>query len=160
MRNFTWNRFPVKNLLIDSLLAPIVESTYLNRDMCKFESSKKDESRWQSTDSSKAYRNTSVFKCASTYDMWLLVSFTFVQILFAMRLCIFFISFVSYIICLQKIYMSVRPRKWNLTSNLAKHQVHAITKWRCISQDKRLIASSFSTDAVRWAIGKNIVKKW
>jgi len=32
--------------------------------MCKFESSQKDESRWQSTDSSKAYRNTSAFKCA------------------------------------------------------------------------------------------------
>ena len=30
MRNFTWNRFPIKNLLIDSLLTPIVESTYLN----------------------------------------------------------------------------------------------------------------------------------
>jgi len=49
-------------LLIDYLLTPIVESTYLNRDMCKFESSQKDESRWQSTDSSKAYRNTSGFK--------------------------------------------------------------------------------------------------
>ena len=62
MRNFTWNRFPIKNLLIDSLLTPIVESTYLNRDMCKFESSQKDESRWQSTNSSKAYRNTKAFK--------------------------------------------------------------------------------------------------
>ena len=62
MRNFTWNRFPIKNLLIDSLLTSIVENTYLNRDMCKFESSQKDESRWQSTDSSKAYRNTSAFK--------------------------------------------------------------------------------------------------
>ena len=30
MPNFTWNRFPIKNLLIDSLLTPIVESTYLN----------------------------------------------------------------------------------------------------------------------------------
>jgi len=30
MRNFTWNRFPIKNLLINSLLTPIVESTYLN----------------------------------------------------------------------------------------------------------------------------------
>jgi len=29
MRNFTWNRFLIKNLLIDSLLTPIVESTYL-----------------------------------------------------------------------------------------------------------------------------------
>jgi len=28
-RIFTWNRFPIKNLLIDSLLTPIVESTYL-----------------------------------------------------------------------------------------------------------------------------------
>jgi len=32
--------------------------------MCKFESSQKDESRWQSTDSSKAYRNASAFKCS------------------------------------------------------------------------------------------------
>jgi len=29
MRNFTWNRFPIKNLLIDSLLTPIAESTYV-----------------------------------------------------------------------------------------------------------------------------------
>ena len=29
MRNFTWNRFPIKNLLIDSLLTPIVKSTSL-----------------------------------------------------------------------------------------------------------------------------------
>ena len=63
MRNFTWHRFPIKHLLIDSLLTPIVESTYLTRDMCKFESSQKDENRWQSTDSSKAYSNTSAFKC-------------------------------------------------------------------------------------------------
>jgi len=63
MRNFTWNRFPVENLQIDFLLTPIVESTYLIKDMCKFESSQKDTSRWQSTDSSKAYRNTSAFKC-------------------------------------------------------------------------------------------------
>jgi len=63
MRNFTWNRFPIENLLIDSLHTPIVESTYLNSDTGKFESSQKDENRWQSTDSSKAYRNTSAFKC-------------------------------------------------------------------------------------------------
>jgi len=31
-RLFSWNRFPIKNLLIDSLLTPIVESTYLNWD--------------------------------------------------------------------------------------------------------------------------------
>jgi len=29
MCNFTWNRFPIKNLLIDSLLTPITESAYL-----------------------------------------------------------------------------------------------------------------------------------
>ena len=29
MRNIKWNRFPIKNLLIDSLHTPIVESTYL-----------------------------------------------------------------------------------------------------------------------------------
>ena len=29
--------------MIDSLLIPIVESAYLNRDMCKFESSQKDK---------------------------------------------------------------------------------------------------------------------
>jgi len=33
------------NFLIDSLLTPIVECTYLNTDMCKFESSQKDVSR-------------------------------------------------------------------------------------------------------------------
>jgi len=31
--NFTWNRFPVKNLLIDFLLTPIVESTYLDEKL-------------------------------------------------------------------------------------------------------------------------------
>jgi len=38
----------------------------LNRDMCKFESSQKDESRWQSTDSSKAYRNTGAFSAVNS----------------------------------------------------------------------------------------------
>jgi len=36
MRNFTWNRFPIKNLLIDSLLTPIVENTYLRRNINSF----------------------------------------------------------------------------------------------------------------------------
>jgi len=52
---FTWNLLPI-NLLIDSLLAPIVQGTYLHIDMRKFESSQKDESRTQSVDSSKACR--------------------------------------------------------------------------------------------------------
>ena len=39
MRSFTWNRFPIKNLLIDSLLTPIVESTYLNSlNVCEIRS--------------------------------------------------------------------------------------------------------------------------
>jgi len=43
--------------------------------MCKFESSQKYESRWQSTDSSKAYRNTSAFKYAwSLLDLVLVSS--------------------------------------------------------------------------------------
>jgi len=62
MRNFTWNRFPIKNLLINFLLTPIVELAYFNVDVCKFESSQLDETRAQSTDSSKACRNTSAFK--------------------------------------------------------------------------------------------------
>jgi len=36
----------------------------------KFESSQKDESRWQSTDSSKAYRNTSAFKWYRKVIRW------------------------------------------------------------------------------------------
>jgi len=27
VRNFTWNGFPIKNCLVDSMLTPIVEST-------------------------------------------------------------------------------------------------------------------------------------
>jgi len=69
MRNFTWNRFPIKNLLIDSLLTPIVESTYLNGDMCKFEALQKDESRAQSTDSSKAYRTLVLLSVAKSISV-------------------------------------------------------------------------------------------
>jgi len=36
MRNLTWNRFPIKHLLLDSLLTPIVESTYLNHSRVVF----------------------------------------------------------------------------------------------------------------------------
>jgi len=48
MRNFTWNRFPIKNLLIDSLLTPIVESKYLNcRAVWSCDAVKKQrENRW------------------------------------------------------------------------------------------------------------------
>jgi len=51
MRNFTWNRFSFKILLIDLFLNPIVDHTYLNIDVYKFESSQKDESRAQSAES-------------------------------------------------------------------------------------------------------------
>jgi len=36
MCNFTWNWFPIKNLLIDSLLTPIVESTYFRTAYMNF----------------------------------------------------------------------------------------------------------------------------
>jgi len=58
MRNFTWKRFPIKKFA-DRFLA----YTHRGKYICKFESSQKDKSRWRSTDSSKAYRNTSAFKC-------------------------------------------------------------------------------------------------
>jgi len=49
------NQFLIKILLINSLLSPILESTYLNTSMCKFELLQKDESKAQLADSSKAY---------------------------------------------------------------------------------------------------------
>jgi len=63
MRSFNWNRFPTKNVQVDHLLNTIVESTHLNINMCKFESSPKDESRLLSADSSKAYRKRSAIAC-------------------------------------------------------------------------------------------------
>jgi len=54
MRSVTWNRSPIKKFVIDSLLLSLVEWSYVNTDMRKFESLQKDESRAQSTDSSKA----------------------------------------------------------------------------------------------------------
>jgi len=45
------------------MLTPIVESTYFNMDMCKFESPQKEESRARSADSSKAYTKLSAFEC-------------------------------------------------------------------------------------------------
>jgi len=45
------------------MLVSPVELSYLNIDMCKFESSQKDESRAQSADSSKAYRKHITFNC-------------------------------------------------------------------------------------------------
>jgi len=42
MHKFARNRFSIENLPIDSLFTPIVESTYVNINMCKFESSQKD----------------------------------------------------------------------------------------------------------------------
>jgi len=49
--------------MINSLLSPIVESTYLNISKCKRESSQKAERRTQSPDSSKAYRKPWAFNC-------------------------------------------------------------------------------------------------
>jgi len=57
MRNFMWNWFPIENLLINSLLTPIMKSTY----MCKVESLQKDESRAQSADLLKTCRKPRAF---------------------------------------------------------------------------------------------------
>jgi len=48
---------------IDSLLLSLVEWSYLDTDMRKFESSQKDESRAWSADSSKAFRKRRAFYC-------------------------------------------------------------------------------------------------
>jgi len=49
--------------VIDSLLLSLVETSDLNTNMRKFQSSQKDESRAQSADSSKAYRKRRAFYC-------------------------------------------------------------------------------------------------
>ena len=59
--NITWNRFPIKNWRIDKLAYSFVGSSNLNIDMREFKSSQKDESRAQSTHSSKAYRKPRAF---------------------------------------------------------------------------------------------------
>jgi len=47
---------------IDSLFISLVESSYVNMDMYKFELSQKDESRVQLADSSKAFRKPRAFQ--------------------------------------------------------------------------------------------------
>jgi len=51
---------------IDSMHVSHVDSNDLNTDMCKFESSQKDESRSHSADFSKAYRKPTGLNCSST----------------------------------------------------------------------------------------------
>jgi len=46
---------------MDFLLDSHMENSYLKTDMCKFESSQKDENRAHSADSSKAYRKPRTF---------------------------------------------------------------------------------------------------
>jgi len=55
------------------LVFMIQVSIYFNIDMCKFESSQKDESRAQSADSSKAYRKPRALNCI--YDIYIFVFF-------------------------------------------------------------------------------------
>jgi len=52
-----------KTLLIDSLLISLLDSTYLNIDMCKFELSQKDESSALSADFSKFHGKHRAFNC-------------------------------------------------------------------------------------------------
>jgi len=59
--------------VIDSLHLTPVEWIYFNTDMCKFESSQKDEGRAQSADSSKACRKLELlFVLAGSHDSYLL----------------------------------------------------------------------------------------
>jgi len=48
---------------MDSLLNPTVESTYLNIDICKFESSQNMKAQQESADSLKANRKPRAFNC-------------------------------------------------------------------------------------------------
>jgi len=54
MRSVARNPFPIKKFADGFKPITIVEASYLNTGMCKFESLQKDESRTQSADSSKA----------------------------------------------------------------------------------------------------------
>jgi len=55
----TWNRYSVKRICaIDSLFVTLVDTSYWQSDMCKFESSQKHESRDQSADSFKGCSKT------------------------------------------------------------------------------------------------------
>ena len=60
--------FEIKKLLINSNFSPVwrlltwtQETSYLNADMCQFQSKQKDESRAHSNDSSKAYSKFRAF---------------------------------------------------------------------------------------------------
>jgi len=57
MRSATCNQFPIKNFNDLLKFFTCVVISYLNADMCWFESSKKDESRAHSADSSKPLAN-------------------------------------------------------------------------------------------------------
>jgi len=74
MRSVTWNPFPITNLPRGSLPVSHVKRGYLNTDMFKFGSSQQDESRTQSADSTKAYRNPRAFNCCLTDTLMKIIS--------------------------------------------------------------------------------------
>jgi len=55
VRNVVWNWSLLKKIVNRFNSVAFVEISYLNADMCKFESLQKEDSRAQSADSSKAY---------------------------------------------------------------------------------------------------------
>jgi len=59
-----------QKFVIDSLLLSLVEWSYLNTDMRKFESSQKHESRAQLADSSKAYKKRRAFYWLPCNKIW------------------------------------------------------------------------------------------
>jgi len=69
MRNFTWNRFPIKKICWSIPCLHPLWKVHTWIEICaSLNHRKKDESRWQSTDSSKTYRNTSAFKSCTTME--------------------------------------------------------------------------------------------
>jgi len=90
--------------------------------MCTFESSQKEESRWWSTDSPKAYRNTSAFKCYLTnWDRkYFLSFFNFgVQLLgknkpknVSLNNCAEFMLHRRYFLCWQRFFFALATQSW------------------------------------------------
>jgi len=58
-----WNRLTLKNWLIDFLFIALVDSSYLNIDLCKVESLQKDKNWAQSVNCLKAYSKLRAFNC-------------------------------------------------------------------------------------------------
>jgi len=77
-------------------------------DMCKFESSQKDESRAQSTDSSKAYKNTSAFRYSS-HGFKILLKRSIIRPYIAGQCSVFTVHFVFPLYVFSKLCQVLQP---------------------------------------------------